>query len=260
MSLTITLVQSKLLWEDIDGNLSMFAHKLQKIEQTDVIVLPEMFSTGFTMNVEKVAENMNGKAIKWMHVLAQKHHAVITGSLIIKDEGRYYNRLIWVEPDGKQYAYDKKHLFTMANEHLKFTAGTKKLIIDYKGWRIAPFICYDLRFPVWNRNQENYDLAFYVANWPAKRSYHWLSLLFGRAIENQSYIVAVNRVGKDGNGIIYSGNSTVVDPAGELMYHKENDEEVHTITLTKEHLVEVRNQYPFLGDRDNFSVFDATNN
>jgi omega-amidase len=232
----------------------MFGQKLEQMKTTNVIVLPEMFGTGFTMNVHQVAETMDGKAIKWMHTQAKKHDAVLTGSLIIKEDGKYYNRLLWVEPDGTQYIYDKKHLFTMANEHLKFTAGTEKLIINYMGWKIAPFICYDLRFPVWNRNQENYDLALYVANWPAKRSYHWISLLFARAIENQSYIVAVNRVGEDGNGFTYSGNSSVVDPAGELLYHKENDEDIHTILLTKEHLSEMRNQYPFLVDKDQFSV------
>lgn len=255
MSLTVTLVQSTLHWESIDANLRMFDEKLAHIKDTDVIFLPEMFTTGFSMNVEGLAENMkNSKAIAWMHEKATALGAVLTGSLMIKEGNQYYNRLLWVEPDGKQLHYDKKHLFTMAKEDFYFSAGTQKLIIEYKGWKIAPFICYDLRFPVWNRNQEAYDLAFYVANWPAKRSFHWRSLLTARAIENQAYVVAVNRVGEDGKGFSYSGDSSILDPIGSLLYHEADVEAIFTKTLTKEHLYAMRQQYPFLDDRDVYSI------
>jgi len=255
MSLTVTLVQSTLHWESIDANLTMFDEKLANIENTDVIILPEMFTTGFSMQTEVLAEDMeNSKAITWMHKKAQELQAVLTGSLILKEGAQYYNRLLWVEPNGRQLHYDKKHLFSMAKEELYFRAGTQKLIIDYKGWKIAPFICYDLRFPAWSRNLEDYDLAFYVANWPAKRSFHWKSLLAARAIENQAYIIGVNRVGVDGKGFSYSGNSSVWSPIGDLLYHEEEKEAVFTISLMKEHLHAMREQYPFLGDRDTYSI------
>jgi omega-amidase len=254
MSLTITLVQSELHWENIEANLAMFDEKIANLKDTDVVILPEMFTTGFTNNVNAVAETMDGSAVAWMHEQAKKLNVVMTGSLIIQQDDHYYNRLLWVEPNGKQLIYDKKHLFSMAKEHLTFSAGQDKLLIEYKGWKIAPFICYDLRFPVWSRNQEDYDLAIYTANWPAKRAYHWQSLLLARAIENQAYVVAVNRVGVDGNGFAYSGDSTILDPAGELLYHKSKEEDIFTLTISKSHLAEMRKQYPFLGDRDDFSI------
>jgi len=254
MSLTITLVQSELHWENIEANLAMFDKKLANLKDTDVVILPEMFTTGFTNNVNAVAQTMDDSAVVWMHQQAKKLNAVVTGSLIIEEGKHYYNRLLWVEPNGNQFFYDKKHLFSMANEHLTFSAGQDKLLIEYKGWKIVPFICYDLRFPAWNRNQEDYDLAIYTANWPAKRSYHWQSLLLARAIENQAYVVAVNRVGVDGNDFAYSGDSTVLDPAGDLLYHKSNEEDIFTITITKAHLAEMRKQYPFLGDRDTVTI------
>ncbi|WP_052591993.1 amidohydrolase [Aureispira sp. CCB-QB1] len=258
MSLTITLVQSTLHWESIDANLKMFDEKLLDLDNTDVIILPEMFTTGFSMNVESLAEDMeDSKGIVWMQEKAKELNAVVTGSLIIKEGENYFNRLLWVEPNGKQCHYDKKHLFTMAKEDLHFTGGTKKLIVDYKGWKIAPFICYDLRFPAWCRNLEDYDLAFYVANWPAKRSFHWRSLLTARAIENQAYIIGVNRVGEDGKGFAYSGDSSVLSPSGALLYHQANEEAIYTINLSKTHLADVRKEYPFIGDRDNYSFHNT---
>jgi predicted amidohydrolase len=255
MSLTITLVQSTLHWESIDANLRMFDEKLANIGNTDVIILPEMFTTGFSMEAVSLAEDMeDSKSIAWMKEKSETLNAVVTGSLIIKEGDQYYNRLIWVEPTGRQLHYDKKHRFTMAKEDLFFSAGTEKLIIDYKGWKIAPFICYDLRFPAWSRNLENYDLAFYVASWPTKRSFHWRSLLTARAIENQAYVVAVNRVGVDGKGFSYSGDSSVLSPIGELLYHQADEEAIYTTTLTKEHLHAMRQQYPFLRDRDTYSI------
>lgn len=255
MSLTITIIQSTLHWENIEANLRMFDDKMNNLKDTDLVILPEMFTTGFSMNAAALAETMeNSKAIKWMHQTSKAINAAITGSLIIEEGGCYYNRLLWVEPNGKQLFYDKKHLFSMAKEHLTFSAGNKKLILAYKGWKIAPFICYDLRFPAWNRNLEDYDLAFYVASWPAKRSFHWRSLLTARAIENQAYVVAVNRVGVDGKGFVYSGDSSILNPIGEQLYHQADEEDVFTITLTKKELHEMRQQYPFLGDRDGYEI------
>jgi len=252
MSLTITLVQSNLHWEAIDTNIAMFDQKLCDLPHTDVVILPEMFSTGFSMNVKPIAETMEGKAVKWMRATAQKINAALTGSLIIEENGAYYNRLLWVEPDGTMHQYDKKHLFSMAEEDRSFSAGKERIIIDYKGWKIAPFICYDLRFPVWARNTVDYDIAFYVANWPQKRSHHWKSLLVARAIENQAYVFGVNRVGVDGSGFEYSGDTTALDPAGTLLYQKSHEEAIHTFTISKEHLTDVRKRLPFLNDRDSF--------
>lgn len=254
MSLTITLIQSTLHWENIDANLRMFSDKVSNLDETDLIMLPEMFTTGFSMNAADLAETMeNSKGIDWMHRTAKLLSVAVTGSLIIKEDNRYYNRLFWVEPNGRQLHYDKKHLFTMAKEQLTFTAGTQKLMVDYKGWKIAPFICYDLRFPAWNRNLEDYDLAFYVANWPAKRSFHWRSLLAARAIENQAYVIGVNRVGVDGRGFDYSGDSSILNPIGELLYHKVNEEDICRMTLTKAVLHTLRKKYPFLADRDYYT-------
>jgi omega-amidase len=248
--MNITLVQTKLHWENIEANLEMFSQKLQKLPQTDLIILPEMFTTGFSMNAAALAEPMGGSAIQWMQEQAQQHQAVVTGSLIIEENGNYYNRLIWMRPDGSYQQYDKKHLFTMAKEEETYTAGEEKILIEYKGFKICPFICYDLRFPVWNRNTQDYDLALYVANWPAKRSYHWRSLLLARAIENQAYIAAVNRVGEDGKGFYYSGDSALIDPAGEILYQKADEEDIFQATISLDHIKEVREKLPFLKDRD----------
>lgn len=246
----ITIVQSDLLWEDIQGNLKMFDNKLKSVENTDLIILPEMFTTGFSMNAVLLAETMWGPSMLWMKKIATQKKTAITGSLIIKEGDQFFNRLIWIFPDGKFTYYDKKHLFTMAKEDNTFSSGRSKTVINYLGWKICPFICYDLRFPVWSRNKDDYDIALYVANWPDKRSYHWKSLLIARAIENQCYILAVNRVGNDGNGLFYSGYSSVIDPSGEIMYQKENSEDIKTLTIEKEHLNSIREKLPFLKDRD----------
>ncbi len=249
--MNITLVQTQLHWENIEANLEMFSQKLQNLPKTDLIILPEMFTTGFSMNAAALAEPMDhSTAIQWMKEQAEKHQAVITGSLIIQENGKYYNRLIWMRPDGSFEQYDKKHLFTMAKEEETYTAGEEKVILEYMGFKICPFICYDLRFPVWNRNTEDYDLAIYVANWPDKRSYHWRSLLTARAIENQCYVAAVNRVGEDGKGFYYSGHSSLIDPAGEILYQKADEEAIFQTTLSLTHLKEVREKLPFLKDRD----------
>ena len=248
--MNITLVQSQLYWEDIEKNLSNFEQKLETVEQTDLIILPEMFSTGFSMNAAAVAETMEGSALNWMRKTAAKKHAAITGSLIIKEDDKFYNRLFFMRPDGSFDQYDKKHLFSMAREEETYTAGTAKIIIEYLGWKICPLICYDLRFPIWNRNLEDYDLAIYVANWPDRRSYHWRSLLTARAIENQCYVAAINRVGTDGKDLYYSGHSSLIDPAGEILYQKADAEDIQQFDISLEHLKEVRTKLPFLKDRD----------
>ena len=254
--LKISLIQTNLFWEDTDRNLEHLAAHIAKItEPTDLIVLPEMFSTAFSMSVETLAEEMNGKTMQWMLDIAQRHRCEITGSLIIKDEGKFYNRLIWMRPDATFDFYDKRHLFAMGNEHHAYTAGDKPLIVTLNGWKICPMICYDLRFPVWMRNQnEVYDLLLIVANWPEKRSLHWRTLIPARAVENLSYVAAVNRIGNDGNDIAHIGDSMVISPNGETLYHKQNDEDVFTLSLSADELLKTRRYLPFLKDADNFEL------
>ena len=256
MTLHITLLQTALHWENPSANVALFTQKIAALPATDVIVLPEMFSTGFSMNISVLAEEANNSpTLQWMQEQAQQKQAVLTGSLIVKDEGQYYNRLYWVTPEGNVQYYNKKHLFTMAKEEQYYTAGNERCVVEYKNWRIALFVCYDLRFPVWNRNRlEYYDLAIYVANWPAKRAHHWRSLLLARAIENQAYVAAVNIVGVDGQGFDYSGDSSIIDPAGTLLAYQAQHSAVLSTTLSKEHLATTRQQFPFLQDQDDFEL------
>jgi predicted amidohydrolase len=258
--LTITLIQANLFWEDKKANLEMFQRKIESIkEKTELVILPEMFSTGFSMHPEKLAETMDGKTVQWMKRIASERKIILTGSVIIEENGKYFNRLIWMLPNGEYGTYDKRHLFAFAEEHAHYTAGNKKLIASVKGWKINLQVCYDLRFPVWARQSPGaeelrYDVMINVANWPAKRSIAWNSLLQARAIENQSYVIGVNRVGEDGNKHKYNGDSTVIDPSGEILYRKTDEEDVFTYTLTKEKLIEVRNHFPFLNDGDLFVI------
>jgi omega-amidase len=255
--LTITLIQTNLHWEDKTANLQMLAEKINSISvPTELVVLPEMFSTGFSMQPEKLAETMDGETITWMKKMASTKNIILTGSIIIEEENKYYNRLIWMLPNGQYGYYDKRHLFAFANEHEHYTAGKKRLIAQVKGWKINLQICYDLRFPVWARQQapDEYDIILYVANWPERRSHPWKTLLTARAIENQCYAIGVNRVGNDGNNIYHSGNSMVVDPLGNELYHKADDEDIFTITLQKDTLQETRNKFPFLKDADSFVI------
>ena len=254
--LKITLLQSEIMWEDPAANLAHYGELLDKmVEPTDLIILPEMFTTGFTMNPAPYAEEMGGLGMRWMASQAKRWKAAVVGSLIIKEQGQYYNRLIWMEADGKYQTYDKRHLFAMAGEHEHYAAGTERLIIDYNGWRICPMICYDLRFPVWSRNDDAYDLLIYTANWPNKRAYDWMTLLRARAIENQCYVAAVNRIGTDVNGHEYNGDSCVIDPGWRhVLWHAKHDPVVKTVSLTAEHLMEVRSRLPFLQDRDQFTI------
>lgn len=255
-TLKITTFQAYLFWENIDKNLQNLGLRLGSIrEKTDLIVLPEMFNTGFSMNPQKYGEEMDGKTMKWMHDQARKFNCVITGSLIIKESNKYFNRLIWMRPDGSYEHYDKRHLFGLGEEDQHYTAGTKKLFVELHGWKICPIICYDLRFPVWLRNvNEEYDLLLLVANWPERRSLHWRTLIPARAIENQAFVVAVNRVGHDGNEIFHSGDSMCIDPNGKVIYYKPNDEDLYTFSINKNDLIEARKNFPFLKDADKFKL------
>ena len=257
-NLTVTLIQTALHWEGPEANRAMLEEKIWTIDQpTDVIVLPEMFSTGFSMKPENLAEKMNGETVKWIKEQAHKKNCVVTGSFICEEGGRYYNRLLWVNPDGTFAKYDKRHLFSMGDEHNHYAAGEEKVIVELKGWKICPLICYDLRFPVWARNtkEASYDALIYVANWPERRSYPWKTLLLARAIENQSYVVGVNRVGADGNDITHSGDSAVIDAKGEIISKtKANEEATETVTLSYSALAEFRKQFPAILDADQFDV------
>ena len=256
--LIVTTIQTHLIWENVDQNLKHFDEKLNLIhEPTDVIILPEMFTTGFTMNPEKLAEDHGGKGLQWMLLKAQEKNCVITGSISVRDGSNYYNRLYWAKPDGTYQSYDKRHLFRMGNEHKHYAVGDKKLVIDYKGWKICPLICYDLRFPIWSRNRKDntYDVLLYVANWPEVRSYPWKHLLIARAIENQSYVIGVNRIGEDGNQIIHSGDSCVINPRGEIisktLAHQDNAE---TVNLSYSYLQDFRKAFPVMMDGDEFQI------
>ena len=254
--LHIALIQSDLAWENPEQNKANFSKKIEAISKpVDVIVLPEMFTSGFTMNPSRVAETMQGETIAWMKTWAAKKQAAITGSLVIKEDNNYYNRMVFVRPNGKIDQYDKRHTFTLAGEDKVYTAGSKKIAVDYKGWNICPLVCYDLRFPVWSRNSENYEVLIYVASWPAIRMVAWDTLLKARAIENMSYCVGVNRVGKDDNNHDYSGHSAVYDVLGSRIDSIPFDKEaVEIVTLKKEDLELNRAKFNFLADQDQFSI------
>ncbi len=238
----------------------MLEQKIRAIsEKTEVVLLPEMFNTGFSMNPDQLAETMQGETVQWMKKIAGEKKIILGGSLIIEEAGDYYNRFVWMLPNGQHGHYDKRHRFAYAGEDEQFTAGEKRLITSVKGWRINLLVCYDLRFPVWARqvsseNEPEYDILVYVANWPDRRSHAWKTLLQARAIENQCFVVGVNRVGNDGNGNYHSGDSMVVDPMGEVLYHKKDEEDVFTITLDKTHLETVREKLPFWKDGDQFKI------
>ncbi len=214
-----------------------------------------MFSTGFSMNAAALAEDMDGKAVKWMEAQAKHFECVVTGSLIIRENGKFYNRLIWMRPDGSYEYYDKRHLFGLGKEDDTYTAGDKKLIVELNGWKICTALCYDLRFPVWLRNTAGeYDMLLLVANWPERRSLHWRSLIPARAIENQCFVVAVNRVGHDGHEVFHSGDSMCIDPNGKVIYYKPNDEDLYTFSVNKDELELARRAFPFLKDADEFTL------
>lgn len=253
--LKVTTIQADLYWENAAANLEHLATLIQQInEPTDVVVLPEMFTTGFTMKAKDFAEPMKGVSITWMANQAKAINAVVTGSLIVVENGKYYNRLIWMEPDGTITYYDKRHLFAMADEHKTYEQGKKKVIATWKGWKFCLQICYDLRFPAFARNLEDYDALIYMANWPITRNFHWKILLQARAIENQAYVIGVNRSGKDGLGFDYSGDTSIISPYGDKLFEISNKEGIGTATLSVEQLNRVRTKLPFLADRDNFKI------
>jgi predicted amidohydrolase len=284
-TLTVTTIQTDLCWEDKTANLRMLEEKIDGIAvHTELVVLPEMFSTGFSMRPQELAEGMDGPAIAWMRSVAARKKIILTGSLIIEEAGQYFNRLIWMLPNGQFGYYDKRHRFAYAGENDRYTAGHKRFVASVKRWRVLLLICYDLRFPVWSRQQGGaeagptsaaataaarvpasagtsptptaleYDLIVYVANWPERRSLAWKTLLQARAIENQAYVVGVNRVGEDGQKILHAGDSMIIDPLGETLYHAAAGEEVFTQTLTKERLETVRERFPFWRDADHFHI------
>lgn len=258
--LTLALVQTDLYWKDKVANLAMLEEKLWQMEESvDLILLPEMFPTGFTMDAKEVAEPMNFHVCRWMKQLASQKKAVIAGSAVIQEGKDFFNRLLWVQPDGQILTYDKRHLFRMADEHHHFSAGKHLPIFEWMGWRICPQVCYDLRFPVWSRNfmtekGMNYDLIFNVASWPAVRSSAWDTLLPARGIENLAYSVGLNRVGTDGNQIPYVGHSAVYDFKGESMLFMGEDEQVSIIELDKTPLECFRKKFPAWNDADQFKL------
>lgn len=254
--LKVALIQCDLVWENPKKNRKHFKEKIDSIsEVVDIIILPEMFSTGFTMNAENVAETMEGKTVSWLKRMALKTNAAIVGSLIISEENKFYNRLLFVEPSGAIHIYDKRHTFTLVGEERTYASGDKKLIVEYKGWKICPLICYDLRFPVWARNIEDYDVLLYVANWPKPRIFAWDMLLKARAIENMCYCIGVNRVGLDELQNEYCGHSVVNDTLGnDITAFKPNKEQIEVVTLEQNHINYYRNKLKFLNDRDSFTI------
>lgn len=262
-TLAISLIQPDIIWEDKVANQLQYNKMIESLDgKKEIVVLPEMFSTGFSMAPTRLAETMDGPTVSWMRETAQQHNIILSGSLIIEADGQYYNRMVWMQPDGKYGTYDKRHLFGYGDEDKHYTAGSKRLIVQVKGWKICPLVCYDLRFPVWARQTPpaikdaeqppSYDVLLYAANWPKKRSLAWRTLLQARAIENQSYVVGVNRVGQDANDIIYGGESSVFGPLGETVWQASEAAVTHTVHLEKEPLQEARTQFPFLKDADAF--------
>lgn len=253
--LSVALIQTSLFWEDKQANLDMFASKIADIKaDADLIVLPEMFTTGFSMKAEEFAEEMGGESVNWLREQAQNATATIVGSIIIKEEDKYYNRLIWIRPDGTFEHYDKRHLFRLANEQDHYTPGAERKIVELNGWRINLNICYDLRFPVWSRNVNDYDILLNVANWPAKRSLPWKTLLRARAIENMCYSIGLNRVGNDGNDFYHSGDSAIIHPSGETIESCSDEEKIITSTLSMDELSKFRNRFQFYKDADDFTI------
>ncbi|WP_348823966.1 nitrilase family protein [Flavobacterium aestuarii] len=247
------LIQSSLIWENPIVNRNHFEEKIKGLdEDIDLIVLPEMFSSGFTMKPKNIAETMQGETVLWLQSLAKAKKSAITGSLVIKENGNFYNRLVFIFPSGEIQFYDKRHLFTLAGEDKIYTAGKNKLIIEYKGWKICPLICYDLRFPVFARNVEEYDVLIYVANWPKVRINAWNALLKARAIENMCYTIGVNRIGEDNNKLEYNGHTQAINFLGDYLLDPAESEAVFIIELNKEELISARKKFNFLNDQDSF--------
>ncbi|MCM5662045.1 amidohydrolase [Galbibacter mesophilus] len=254
-SLKIAAIQTPLIWEDPQANREMLQQKIKEIEGVDLIVLPEMFTSGFTMNASAVAEDSNGKTLPWLKKLASQRNSAITGSVAFKEDGKYFNRMFFVTPSSEVFTYDKRHTFTLAGEDKVYTVGKEKTIVNYKGWALCLQVCYDLRFPVFARNVEDYDALIYVANWPNKRVNAWDVLLKARAIENMSYCIGVNRIGLDGNDFEYTGHSAIYDPLGATVVYSEQEETLYA-ELDKNLIEKYRNGLKFLSDRDAFTLLD----
>lgn len=256
-NLKIMAMQYDIAWEDKESNLDYIERQLGLTDVSNaLVVLPEMFTTGFSMNSQKLAESMDGLSVQWLRKRAIKHQCSIFGSLIIEENNKKFNRGILIKKDGNITTYDKRHLFSMAREHKAYDSGNDRLIANIDGWRICFNICYDLRFPVWSRNDDEYDLLIYIASWPIKRIEHWNVLLRARAIENQAYVLGLNRIGMDGNDCEYSGQSQLIDPMGEVKYNCQNKEDKIMEELSWKNLLELRDRYPFLADKDKFEIKD----
>ncbi|MDX9696045.1 MAG: amidohydrolase [Bacteroidales bacterium] len=255
-NLFISCIQTNLIWEDKEANFTNFESLFQKLPiESQIVVLPEMFSTGFSMNPQKFAEPFDGKTINWLKNQANKANKIIIGSIIITDNGNNYNRLVTVFPNGEILFYDKRHLFRMAGEHNHYSSGKNKLIFTLDNWNICPLICYDLRFPVWSRNKNNYNVLIYIANWPEARSYAWKNLLIARAIENQCFVIGVNRVGIDGNNIKHTGDSMIINPYGQIITQaKANEEQILSAELSFDEIESIRKKFPAHLDADDFEI------
>jgi predicted amidohydrolase len=258
-NLSVTTIQTNLHWENKNANLQMLENKINTLPQGEIVVLPEMFSTGFSMKPEELAETMDGPTMQWMKAIAISKKVILTGSIIVKEDNRFFNRLIWMLPNRTYGYYDKRHLFAYAGEHNHYTQGEKRLVAQVNGWRILLLICYDLRFPIWSRQQikndaAEFDAIIYVANWPDRRSAAWCALLQARAIENQCYVIGVNRVGDDGNGIYHSGYTSVIDPLGEIIYREKDKEAIANHLLDAKQLEDIRLKLPFWKDGDRFTI------
>lgn len=264
IAMRISIIQNTLHWEQPGLNRSLFAEKIATVVgQTDLIVLPEMFTSGFSMSAEALAENMQGPTMQWLRDMSKLADAAIAGSFICEDDGFFFNRLVFMRPDGSYDFYDKKHLFSLGGESDYYQSGQKRIIVEWRGWHFCPLICYDLRFPAWSRNTSGsfvgghnpyYDVLIYVANWPARRAQHWRSLLTARAIENQAFVVGVNAVGQDGDSHPYCGDSVIINYTGETLVHiSAKEEEIQTVVLSREGLMKFRNELPFLKDGDAFT-------
>lgn len=257
-ALNVTIVQADLHWHAADKNRDMFSTIVRgQGDSTDLVVLPEMLTTGFTMDAEAHAEKMDGPSMEWLADLASSANAAVCGSIIVEESGKFLNRFVFMRPDRSYETYDKKHLFRLADEHQHYTAGNELITIDLHGWRLRPMVCYDLRFPVWSRNSNAYDLLLYVANWPSRRQNAWETLLRARAIENLSYVVGVNRTGTDGNGIPYAGGSAVIDFMGNTIVDLGDHARTATVCLEMDSLVTFRERFPFHADADRFSLLES---
>jgi predicted amidohydrolase len=255
-ALRITLLQTAPVWEDKEANYKLAAEWIAGEAEKgtlEIVLLPELWATGFSMDTEKLGETMEGETVSWMRDTAKKHRCIVGGSVIIKEEEKYFNRFVWMQPNGEHHHYDKRHLFAFGEEDEHFSAGNRRVIVQAKGWKICLQVCYDLRFPVWSRNAGGeYDLLIYVASWPERRAIAWDTLLPARAIENQAYLVGLNRTGEDGHGVVHAGGSTVYDAEGKTVWAAGALPRVHTVVLDKETLLHTRSHYPFLSDADSF--------